>query len=66
MTTPEPKRKGAYEMLAIGGNVLLTVRAPKDGAGRTTSASDLSILFNPAEFAEFTANCAFLNAGLKR
>lgn len=60
------KRKGAYEMLEIGGNVLLTVRAPKDGAGRTTSTSDLSILFTPAEFDQFTSRCAYINAGLKR
>ncbi len=31
------KRKGAYELREIGGNCLLTVRAPRDGAGRSTS-----------------------------
>lgn len=62
----EPKRLGAYKMIEIGGNVLLTVYAPRDGYNRSGGGSDLSILFNPTEFAEFTANCAFLNAGLKR
>lgn len=60
------KRKGAYELREIGGNCLLTVRAPRDGAGRNTSASDLSILFTPAEFERFKNECVFISAGLKR
>lgn len=64
MTFPEPK--GGYELRETGGNVLLTVRAPRDGAGRKTSASDLSIRFNPEQFDEFASRCVFINAGLKR
>jgi hypothetical protein len=62
----QPKRKGGYEMREIGGNILLTVRAPRDGMNRNTSASDLTILFNPGEFNAFTNECIWLNAGLKR
>ncbi len=66
----EPKRKGGYEIREIGGNILLTVRAPRDGAGRNTSASDLTILFTPGEFNAFVNEAIWLrsglNAGLKR
>ncbi len=62
----QPKRKGGYEMREIGGNILLTVRAPRDGMNRNTSASDLTILFQPSEFNAFTTECIWLNAGLKR
>lgn len=34
--------------------------------GRSTSASDLSILFTPAEFERFKNECVFISAGLKR
>ncbi len=60
------KRKGKVEVREIGGNVLMTVRAPRDGAGRETSTADLNVLFTPSEWATFTNECVFLNAGLKR
>lgn len=60
----EPKRKGGYEMREIGGNILLTVRAPRDGMNRNTSASDLTILFQPGEFNAFVGEAIWLRAGL--
>lgn len=59
------ERKGGYRLRELGGNVLLTVNAPRDGAGRPTSASDLTILFSPDEFNAFTAECIWIRAGLK-
>lgn len=60
----EPKRKGGYEIREIGGNILLTVRAPRDGMNRNTSASDLTILFQPGEFNAFVNEAIWLRSGL--
>lgn len=60
------KRKGMYALKLVGENAQLTIYAPRDGARRVTSASDLSIEFTPAEFDRFAADVAFLKAGMGR
>jgi hypothetical protein len=45
---------------------MLTVFAPRDGANRAGSASDLTVAFTPEQWARFAADVAFLNAGVGR
>jgi hypothetical protein len=60
------KRRGRYHLRDEGGVPMLTVFAPRDGANRAGSASDLTVAFTPEQWARFAADVAFLNAGMGR
>lgn len=58
------KRKGRYLLRKVGENAELTLYAPRDGAGRVTSASDLTLELTPSQFNTFAADVAYLKAGM--
>lgn len=52
---PSPDRK----------SVTVTAYAPRDGANRCTSASNLNYPMTAEEFARFTDSCVMVRAGLE-
>jgi hypothetical protein len=62
------KRRGAFKVTPSKDrrSVTVTITAPKDGAGRDTSAPDLTVVFDAQEFDRISRDCVFINAGLDR
>jgi hypothetical protein len=61
-------RRGAFSVLPSPDrrSVTVTLHAPRDGGGRQTYASDLSVILNAREFDQVTKDFVFINAGLER
>ena len=62
------RRRGAFKVIPAKDrrSVTITIAGERDGAGRETSKSGLSVAFSAAEFNRLTSDMILVNAGLDR
>ena len=59
-----PRRPGGYDIRESDGDLLLTVYPPSDSAGRTTSASSLTIRLPAKQALQFKDDVVMACAGI--